>query len=318
VVRTILTWRILDEPLVGTCHVPTPGRAGGLSGAPSVGILLLNAASAPRSGNSDLSVRIGDRLALRGFPVFRFDLPGLGDSSGSLPTDVDAYWDEVLEGRNDETTAALIERIQVEFGVARVVVGGLCAATVPMVRALSHAGVVPAGLLLLEPNFRMHPRDEPGRVPPVERIGPLARIAAGLRHVSSAMGLRGESWLARMARPLHAFLGAVERRFGPALPRDANLPLTARWQEGLARGVRSLVVVATGETTDHYVARILASMPSRATGLVSCVGIPGTNHLFTSGAGQNLLLAAVERWVIDGFGGNAESAEAVFAGGVHA
>jgi hypothetical protein len=75
---------------------------------------------------------------------------------------------------------------------------------------------------------------------------------------------------------------------------------------------RSTICVPPGLS----VSQLAAS--ARVRGLVSCVGIPGTNHLFTSGAGQNLLLAAVERWVIDGFGGNAESAEAVFAGGVHA
>jgi len=121
-----------------------------------------------------------------------------------------------------------------------------------------------------------------------------------------------------MARPLRAFMSALERRFGPALPRDANLPLIERWQESFVRGVRSLVVVAAGETTDRYVVRILESIPARGPGVVSCIGVPGTNHLFTRGAGRDIVLAAVERWVIDGFCRNVEPAAAVFAGEVHA
>lgn len=287
-VRTILTWRILGEDLVGTCHVPTPGRAGGLSGAPSVGILLLNPGSAMRSGNSDLSVRIGDRLALRGFPVFRFDLSGLGDSSGSIPADVEAYWSEVLNGRNDEATVALIERIQLEFGVARVIVGGLCAAALPAVRAVSSSSAAPAGLILLEPNFRMDVQNQRKEARP-------------------AVGLYRGSRIAGATRSLRTFVqGVVKRPFAPSLPRDANVPLIAHWHESLVHGVRSLVVVAVGQRADRYVTRILETMPTRAPGLVACVRVPGTNHLFTSGAGRDAVLTALERWVMEGFGSSAE------------
>jgi len=307
VARTILTWRILDEDLIGTFHVPTPGRTGGLSGAPLVGILLLNPGSAPRSGNSDLSVRIGDRLALRGFPVFRFDLPGLGDSSGPIPADVDAYWAEVVNGRNDEVTKALIKRIRLEFGVARVIVGGLCAAAVPIVRALSSASAGPAGIILLEPSFRLVAQDKPDAPRPVKRIGPLGRGAAALGRTWSALVLSREIWIRRVVGSLRARLhGLLNGQSEPPLPRDANVPLIMRWQESFGRGVRSLVVVATGPGTDRYMTRILASMPARAPGAVSYVRVPGTNHLFTSGAGRDAVLAALERWVIEFFAGRAE------------
>lgn len=274
-VRTVLTWRLLGEDLVGTRHFPTPGRSGGLSGAPSVGILLLNSGSTMRSGNSDLSARIGDRLAQRGFPVFRFDLSGLGDSSGPTPADLDAFWSEVVNGRNDEATIALIQRIQLEFGVARVVVGGLCSAVLPAVRALRRGGAAPAGLLLLEPNFRMAARSAPDEA----------------------------SRIARAARSLRAFLEGVRRRVGSTLPKDANEALIVRWQESLALGIPSLVVVAADGEIDRYVTRILATMPDRARRVVTCVRVPETNHLFTSGAGREAVLDALERWMMESFGG---------------
>lgn len=308
--RTILTWRILGEDLVGTRHVPTPGRSGGLSGAPAVGILLLNSGPTARSGNSDLSVRIGDRLALRGFPVFRFDLPGLGDSSGPTPTNLDAYWSEVVNGRNDEATVALIERIQLECGLARVVVGGLCAAVVPIVRALSHASAAPAGLVLLEPNFRLPasvPEAQPEAIDPVgERVPALRRIwFHGLR------GLRA-SRFARATRPLR---DSLRTHFGSRLSKDANVALIRSWQASFAREIPSLVVVAAGQGTDLYVARILEATPERARGAVACTSVPGTNHLLTSGVGPEAVLTALESWMTERFGGKDEaSAERVKIG----
>lgn len=257
-VRTSLTWRILGENLVGTCHVPTDAR--------SVGVLLVNAGSAPRSGNSDLSVRIGDRLALRGFPVFRFDLIGLGDSTGPTPVDVDSYRNEVLNGRNDDATVALIERIQREFGVEQVVVGGLCAAALPSVRAL-RGRAPPAGFILLEPNFRVPVQEESS--------GVKSRLGAMLRSVS--------------------------RRIGHGLPPNVNEPLVTDWLESFARGVRSLVVVSADEGTERLVARVLELVPDRAPDAVTCVRVPGTNHLFTRGTGRDGVLSALDSWMVENF-----------------
>jgi len=308
-VRTVLTWRLLGEQLVGTCHVPTPGRAAGLSGAPSVGILLLNPGSAPRSGNSDLSACLGDRLALRGFPVFRFDLPGLGDSSGATPLDLDAYWSSVVDGRNDEATVALIERIHNEFGVERVVVGGLCAATLPAVRALRRAGTAAAGLILLEPSLRLTLLQTPAGGWGFAGSAASGTGAAGLRRALSTLGL------ARGGRLLRALLrSTLSRTSGRALPRDANLPLIALWQESLVQGLPSLVVVAAGHGTDRYVERVLRSMPARAQGSVTRVRVPGTNHLFTSGTGRAAVLAALEQWMTRNFG-NLPEAVALQEGG---
>jgi len=121
-----------------------------------------------------------------------------------------------------------------------------------------------------------------------------------------AVGL-GWNQIAGIARPVRAFLqGILGRWVEPKLPKDANVPLVERWEESFMRGVHSLVVVAADGGTDHYVTRILESMPARTPGVVSCVRVPGTNHLFTSGAGRDAVLSALERWVMETFGGSAE------------
>lgn len=303
-VRTSLTWRMLGERLVGTCHVPTPGRAAGLSGAPSVGILLLNPGPAPRSGNSDLSARIGDRLALRGFPVFRFDLPGLGDSSGPTPLDVDAYWTSVVDGCNDEATLALIARIRSEFGVERIVVGGLCAATVPAVRAIGPAGSSAAGLILLEPSLLLPSRQTSARLAASASGTPPGPSATGSHSGSSVPRPERAGALARVTSSLHGLLrSAAGRVFGHDMPRDANRPLITRWQEGLAQGVPSLLVVAAGHGTDRTVERVLRGMPDADLRCVTCVRAPATNHLFTRGAGSEAVLTAIEQWMTHNFSG---------------
>ncbi len=236
--------------------------------------------------------------------MFRFDLVGLGDSSGPTSADLETYWDEVLLGRNDETTVALIERIQLEFGVAQVVVGGLCAATLPSVRALARGRSAPAGLILLEPRFRVASFYEPKRVPLALNIGPSARIGRQLTRGMLALGLGAGSRFARATHSVRALLGGLQRRSTHALPSDANLPLIACWSEALARGVPSLVVVAAGHDTDRYVTRVLDSMTPRSAGGVTCVRLPGTNHLFTRGSGRDDVVAALEQWVIKRFDGS--------------
>lgn len=295
--RTLLRWRILGEDLVGTCHVPASGlRSGGSA------VLLLNSGPAPRSGNSDLSARIGDRLALRGCAVFRFDLRGLGDSSGSTPADLDSFWSAVVAGTHDEATVELLERIQRELGVARLFVGGLCAAALLGVRALARASTTPAGLLLLEPDFRLAPRGTPEGAGAGARSTRCSGTADGAPRRWTDLRTDVEGRVARVNGRLRALLGSVGRRLRSAWPADANAPLIRDWQAGLARGVDSLVVVAAGQQNERFVARILATLPATARARVTCVPIPGTNHLFTSGGGSEPVVDAIEPWVIERLG----------------
>ena len=82
--RQILQHQLEDACLIGTMHVPGAERAAAPA-KPRVGLLLANFAQAPRAGVGDLSAWLGDSVAAQGIPVFRFDLPGLGDSLGDTP-----------------------------------------------------------------------------------------------------------------------------------------------------------------------------------------------------------------------------------------
>ena len=137
--RSLLTLR----DLAGTVHAPEDGGPG------KIGFLLLNAGPAPRSGNSDLSVRLGDLLASLGAYAFRFDLPGLGDSEGELPERTSVFWREVQRGRNDLPALELGRALKTAFRLNGLVAGGLCAGAITSIRAADLDPSVFSGLLLL-------------------------------------------------------------------------------------------------------------------------------------------------------------------------
>jgi alpha-beta hydrolase superfamily lysophospholipase len=296
VVRSVLSWRIRGEILVGTCHLPEAGAVNH-----PTGVLLLNSGPTPRAGNGDTCTRVADGLALRGVPVFRFDAPGLGDSSGSAPLDLESYWSEVLQGRNDQATLTLIRRIKIRYGIANLLVGGLCAGAVTALRVTDMDPDAIAGVIILEPKFRMGLAE-----PPRSEDQPQSATPGKLHRLVSAREwlqfLTGESPYARAARPLRtALLGFLGRWGGEGLPKDANVPLVEHWQASLARGVPSLVVVAEDQIADHYVPRVLAAMSAAERAGVTFVRVANTNHFLTGATARGAVLAALDDWIGEHF-----------------
>jgi pimeloyl-ACP methyl ester carboxylesterase len=295
----------MDEDLVGTYHMPAESRTDG-----RIGVLLLNSGPAPRSGNSDLPVHIGDRLASRGIPVFRFDLPGLGDSSGSTPAEFKAYWKEVLSGRNDEATLALVVKLKQQFGLSGVIVGGLCAAAVPTLRvAGSHAGAI-AGVILMEPAIRFGEDNIPDS--PQSNMAAASPVSGGtkLRRIFSVREwlrfLTGNNRVAKILRPLRPNLVRIQLRlFGHTLYGDMNVPLFMHWRSIHARGTPSFVAVAEGQDMDRCVTHALESLPNNKPGMITLIRIPQTNHILTSGRARDIVLDAVEQWMLDLYPSNA-------------
>lgn len=302
-IRSVLAWRILEDDLVGTYHMPSSPPSTGHTSAHRVGVLLLNPGPAPRAGNSDLSVRIGDRLASRGIPVFRFDLPGLGDSSGLVPLEIHTYWQEILRGRNDAATLALVDKLKQQFGLTKVIVGGLCAATVPTLNVAGrHANAI-AGAILIEPAFRLP------RVNAIENVSDMATITTTFRTKVKLRKLfspndwlifmAGDSRIAEMLRPLLTKIH--QKLIGHSLPIDMNVPLFMHWRSSLARGTHSLVVVAEGLGNDRYVDHAIESLPTKAPGKINLIRVPNTNHILTGGHARDMVLDALEQWMAERF-----------------
>jgi pimeloyl-ACP methyl ester carboxylesterase len=81
--------------LHGTYHKPTnlDGSEAAVS-TTTLGIMFTNALSSPRSLVGDSGAYWATSFASRGYPSFRFDFPGLGDSYGEIPNDLLRFTNE--------------------------------------------------------------------------------------------------------------------------------------------------------------------------------------------------------------------------------
>lgn len=306
-------WR--DQTMVGTMHEASHLAASG----DRIALLLLNAGPAPRAGNSDLSAALADRLAARGIPGFRFDLPGLGDSTGASWPDIDTFWQASQRGHNDEAVITLVNDLCVRHRLRGVLFGGLCAGAIASVRVGEPLADRIAGLVLLEPNFRASADIRSTQLPPeaagaasggspVVAVKPsrARRLRRTVKRLMSANEvltiLTGESRYARPFRPIRPLLERMlARRVGRELPPDALIGAVMAWRRLLEHRVPSLVVLAKGLGTDRYMDRLNRAFPPADADLLRIELIPETNHILTAGEARELTCGALESWVEDRF-----------------
>jgi pimeloyl-ACP methyl ester carboxylesterase len=89
--------------------------AGDPAAAPAT-LVLLNAGTFPRSGPFRMHVELARELAAQGQPVFRFDLPGIGESP------------RLSNLSHLEAVSAALDCLSQNHGGRRFVVGGICSA----------------------------------------------------------------------------------------------------------------------------------------------------------------------------------------------
>jgi len=85
------TRELIGVRLRGTFHRPAESAADPRtvgSGQARTAVLFLNSLALPRAASGDSAVYWAESFAKRGYPAFRFDLPGLGDSDGETSTDL--------------------------------------------------------------------------------------------------------------------------------------------------------------------------------------------------------------------------------------
>lgn len=290
--RQALTLQVGGQPLMGTWHRP--------EGAPArrLGFLFLNPGPAPRSGNSDLSARLGDHLAGLGFHGFRFDLPGLGDSPGDVPPEAELFWREVQRGRNVAPTVDLARQLRNRFNLSGLVAGGMCAGAVTSVYAADQAPDAVTGLILLEPNFRSTSGVLVQSGPDASILERLrGRIDRGWMSGSLMAALAGSGPAARrIERLLPALVRFITFLAGPS--RDLNRPLSLAWRRTLAARMPTLLLMAKGLAEDPYCRCLLADIPSADRKAVTSHRIPATNHIMTRGDARSIVLELVGQWAV--------------------
>jgi pimeloyl-ACP methyl ester carboxylesterase len=188
-----------------------------------VGVLFLNPGFLPRSGLGDGAVYWADSIAQYGYPCFRFDLPGLGDSDGDLPAEMIDLVHLLNAGCYAPLLSATAANLAERFNLTGLVVVGHCAGAASAIYA-ADAGPAVKGLILLDPYFYLQGENTSIRRALCSKAAgekPVARIGIGER-----------------LKYLTFFRG------GDRLPKNVNLPLIESWRRLASAGLPMLILTA--------------------------------------------------------------------------
>jgi pimeloyl-ACP methyl ester carboxylesterase len=248
-----------------------------------IGILFLNSLSLPRAATGDSAVYWAESLAGRGYPSFRFDLPGLGDTAGDIPNELLNF---INAGGYARMAGAKVKELVERFGLSGVVIVGHCAGTVSAIYAAAACVFECRGLVLLDPYFH---------VP--QAIRPAVRRGLSDWALRSKTG-RILSNLYDRTRKIRLLL----RRNAP--PRNANLPLLNRWREVASTGLPILIIKApsrkatgTGPRVGEfdYLKHVLNLAGRKSQVVVELV--EGTDHSFANRMGRVGVQQYIEKWL---------------------
>ncbi len=291
--RELITLDGLGVFLRGTYHPPHdlpvergPGSgtaAGDRSLAPSpdisgrLAVVFVNALSTPRAGCSDTAVYWADSFAALGYPTFRLDLPGLGDTDGELPVELVNY---ITAGGHAPVLAAKVRELVQRYNLRGVVLAGLCAGSISSLFAASERREC-KGLILLDPYFHlpkwMTPKVRPGLVHWSRRT----RLGKFLRYTYDR--LRERPWTLR----------------GNAIPRNANFDLLGRWKQIASKGMPILILKSPGIEPRpgqfNYMQYVLDTAGRDARVVVET--IEDTDHSFANRSGREAVRLHAERFL---------------------
>jgi alpha-beta hydrolase superfamily lysophospholipase len=247
-----------------------------------VGVLFVNSLSLPRAASGDSAVRWADSIAQQGYPSFRIDLPGLGDSEGAAGPEL---LDSINAGGLAGAAAAVVRELVERFGLSGVIVFGHCAGSVSAL----YAGAASAdckGLILLDPYFHL-PQAKRPKVR--ERMSEWARGSSAGRLASNVYD---------RVRNLRLALS------GSALPANANSQLLGCWKQVAAAGLPILLLKAPGIKAQGNKARVgefdyidhvmkLAGRKNR----ISAEFVEGADHSFANRDGRNAVENYIAHWL---------------------
>lgn len=211
--RRLISFPCDDAILVGTLD----------EGTRPVGLLIVSGGNEPRMGAHRGQALLAVRIAAKGFPVFRFDRRGVGDSEG-----VNGGW----QASGPDIAAAAASFAQAA-GVTRIIGFGNCDAASALAMFGPAAGL--DGVLLSNPWLT----EEPDALPPA---------AAIRRHYARKLANPAEWWrLARGAVDFGRLRQGLTKIAAPPAPFDETaaplLDAIANW------GTAAAIIVARGDAT---------------------------------------------------------------------
>lgn len=276
-VERFVTFDCDGEVCLGVLAVPKPPVA-----VADLGVLVIVGGPQTRVGSHRQFVLLARALAAAGFPAFRFDYRGMGDSDGDART---------FEHIRIDIVAAL-NAFQRDTGIARVVLWGLCdGASAAWMDGAEDRRV--AGIVALNPWAR----------------SPQGEAATRLRHYYLRRLFAPEFWRKVLSGQFSLrqrageFAGAVQSAAGPVNASD-SIEYLQRMEEGWRRcSAPTLVVLSGNDYTAREFERWVAGSPARAAllarGNTSLARLSEADHTFSSQEARN----HVARLTIDWLGG---------------
>jgi pimeloyl-ACP methyl ester carboxylesterase len=119
-----------------------------------IGVLFPNSGVMPRTATGDSAVYWADSFATVGYPSFRFDLAGLGDSDGQAPSRVLDFLARVNTGSYAPQICTIARSLTDRFDLSSVLLVAHCGGTVSAMYAAAASKEV-KGLVLMDPYFHL-------------------------------------------------------------------------------------------------------------------------------------------------------------------
>jgi pimeloyl-ACP methyl ester carboxylesterase len=276
--------------LRGTFHRPPGSDSDGEPGAGTrnrIGVVFFNSLSLPRAATGDSAVYWAESFADCGYPSFRFDLPGLGDTSGDIPLELLHF---INAGGYASIAAAKIEELVKRFELAGVVLVGHCAGTVSAIYAAAAGAGKCKGLVLLDPYFH---------VPQAIR----SKVRRGLSDWALQSRIGGV--LSNIYDRVRDVLLLLRKN---APPGNANFGLLSRWKEVASTGLPILFIKAPARKAAgtkpragefDYLKYVLGLAGRNSKVVVEL--IQGTDHSFANRQGRAAVRQHTERWLASYF-----------------
>lgn len=276
--RELFTLNCQGAVLRGTFHKPPKD----FPRTSSTGILSLAGFPMPRAAHGDAAVYWAASFANFGYPSFRVDLPGSGDSSADVPAELLQL---ISTGGHKRVAAAAVKQLVERYNLSGVVILGHCGGAISAIFAAAICEEC-RGLILLDAPFHLPPAGRP-------------KVREVLFHWSTRSRFGGFlSNIHDQIKNIRLFLR------GNAPPENTNFPLLKRWKDLASAGLPILLINAPPPKSSgtkprvgkfDYLGHILKLAGNRSR--VDVKIIESAHHTFSDPVGRDAVRRQVEQWM---------------------